>query len=109
MQNQTITTKYLAETPAMIKIGRYSNNRTALQLVSSTGEPLLTATVNLPNQELPENQVFIKNYSENTGILAVLQEKNIISLVDRQINSGFDWIDVAELRPTTDWLLPIQE
>jgi len=106
-QNSTISTKYLRPTEATVKIGSYSNNRTALQLVSPDGELLITATVNLPHEDLLDNQVFIKNYSENTGILDVLQEKKIIRLVDR-LQSGFVWIDVAELRPTNDWELPIQ-
>ena len=108
-QTNVISTKYIKETEASIQIRHYKNNRTALQLVGPSGELLLTATVNLPHEELPDNQVFIKNYAENTGILTVLQEKKIIKLVDRQVMSGFVWLDVAELRPTTDWLLPYED
>lgn len=50
-----------------LEIERYrNNNRIALTLSDdTTGEPVATCTVNLPEADLPEGYVFIKNYSEN--------------------------------------------
>jgi hypothetical protein len=108
MQNQTITTKYLAETPAIIRIGRYSNHRTALQIISPDGELLLTATVNLPTMSLPPNHVLIKDYAENEGVLAALQAANVLIPTSFSVMSGFVELPVCELRPLADWQLPYQ-
>ena len=52
----------------------------ALSLVDKTdGQPVATATVCLPDLPLREGHVAIKNYSENQGILEVLQKANVIS------------------------------
>ena len=49
------------------------NNRPALVLLEvGTGEPILTATSNLVDEECGSNQTFIKDFAENSGILEVL-------------------------------------
>jgi hypothetical protein len=108
MPNQTITTKYLAETPAIIRISSYSNNRTALQLVSPDGELLLTATVNIPTMSLPPNHVLIKNYAENEGVLAALQAADILIPTGFSVMSSFVELPVCKLRPISEWQLPYQ-
>ena len=62
-----------------LKFGQYANGRTAIQLFDTADhEPVCTATVNVPEVELPEGYVFIKNYSENEGILETLVAAGII-------------------------------
>lgn len=61
-----------------LEFEKYENGRTAISL-SFNGEPYMTASVNLPEYELAENEVFIKNYSENEGILMTLILAGIIS------------------------------
>ena len=73
---------------AVIKKGTYPNGSTALQLISVDGEPLATATVAL--DVLPdEGNVFIKNWSENSGILESLQDAGVVGPVIRTIPTGF--------------------
>lgn len=64
-----------------VELNFYGNNRLALSLRSAVedlegdlfyGTPIATATVNLPNVNILSNQVIIKDYSENKGMLAAL-------------------------------------
>lgn len=70
---------------------RYVNNqRIAISLVDLiTHEHYLVATVNLTNEDLEYNEVAIKNWSENEGILEALIKAHIISPPHRQIPVGF--------------------
>jgi len=70
-----------------------SNDRVALELtIKATGEPMATATTNLPNIQLEKNEVIIKNYSENEGIYQILVKAGIISKSIRTEKTG--WIEV---------------
>lgn len=63
----------------VIDFGQYPNGRTALELVDhKTGEPVAVATVNVPEQDVPEGHVLIKDYSENTGMFKQLHEQGIV-------------------------------
>lgn len=82
-----ISAKYVAG-EAVIKEGTYPNGSKALQLLAVDGEPLATATVAL--DVLPdEGNVFIKDWSENEGILSSLQEAGVVGPVIRSIPTGF--------------------
>ena len=62
--------------------GRYPNGRPAIQLFDvETDVPIATATINLPEIPLDdeENEVFIKDYSENEGMLQTLMAAGIVS------------------------------
>lgn len=58
---------------------QYYNGRTALQLTTLDGEPILTATVNVPEVELADDEVCIKDYSENEGVFDSLIAARIIA------------------------------
>jgi hypothetical protein len=74
------------------------NNRTALELVDSiTGEPIATATVNLPRFMLEPNEVIIKDYSENEGMYQALYEAGIIGEKKRMASTGFVECPVCDL------------
>lgn len=77
MSEKTVQFK---EYKCRVKMGLYENGRRAMQLVDAeTGEPVLTATSNLVNEpNLGQNQAFIKNYSENSGILDVLIAAGVV-------------------------------
>jgi len=78
---------------------KYCNGRTALGLTEvDTGEPFATATVNLPEINLAQNEIAIKNYSENEGILQVLIDAGVIGKPKYEIQSGFVSIPVCELK-----------
>lgn len=56
-----------------IVCGRYNNNRIALDLVEvETGQVITHITRNLPDVPMGPDEVAIKTYSENEGILEVL-------------------------------------
>jgi hypothetical protein len=70
---------------------RYPNGRTALQLVTADDDvaPVATATVNVPEIFLAPDEVLIKDYAENAGILAVLVQAGIVALPARVVPVGF--------------------
>lgn len=63
----------------------YQNGRTALQLVDEYGIPAIKPTVNVPEIELGDDEVLIKNWSENEGISKVLQENGITKDTGKRI------------------------
>ena len=73
----------------LVKTGYYGNGRKAIMLVDSQdGERIATATVNLPmSAELPDNVVFIKDYSGNEGMVETLRNHYIIE-------EGEEWLSV---------------
>lgn len=84
--------------------GRYMNDRVALQLVDPvTGEPITTATVNLPGENLGDNETFIKNYAENEGVLESLIAAGIVEDIGRTVETGF--VEAAVCR----WLVNIPD
>jgi hypothetical protein len=77
---------------------QYGNGRVALQLVAAVDDPnqdifegdaIATATVNMPEVALAPDEVIIKDYSENEGILDVLLKAGIVELTGKQVQSGF--------------------
>ena len=55
------------------------NNRPALVLLEvGTGEPILTATANLVEEDCKPNQTYIKDYAENSGIFDVLIAAGVV-------------------------------
>lgn len=71
------------------------NGRLALIAVDTEGMPYLTATVNIPNENLRGNEVAIKDYSENKGILEHLIENGIVFKPRRYVNSGYSSIPIC--------------
>lgn len=68
----------------------YANDRPALELIDANdGSPILKATVNLPEYSLNEDEVFIKDWSENAGIYNVLVNEGIISEATEIVPTGF--------------------
>lgn len=55
----------------------YADGNTAICLTQD-GVAYATATINDPDFDLLENEVIIKNYSENEGILEALEEAGIV-------------------------------
>lgn len=74
-----------------LEFGTYANGRTAITLVASRthdedpdmmvfeGEPIATATTNIPEADVADDEVIIKNWSENKGILESLTKAFIIA------------------------------
>lgn len=89
-----------------LSLGYYgAGNRLAIQLLSDEenadkgvfyGEPIAVATVNIPEVPLKENEIIIKDYSENSGMLEALKKSGFITDTKREITSGFVTVQVVE-------------
>jgi hypothetical protein len=74
----------------------YSNGGTAIQLFDTDDHaPVATATVWVPG--LAPDEVAIKDYSENEGMLETLLEAHIVKLPHRYVLSGYVDIPVCHL------------
>ena len=62
-----------------VNFAKYVNGRPAIMLSDiEDGSPVAKATINIPEIELDNNEVIIKDYSENEGVLDVLLNAGII-------------------------------
>ncbi len=70
--------------------GRYANGRKAIRLLDSDdGSLVAVATVNVPDVELGDDEVLIKNYSENEGVLDSLVDAGLIDEAYGLAKTGF--------------------
>ena len=87
----------------------YPNGRLAILLTTKTGEIYAKVTTNLPEIPLGDNEVLIKDYSENEGMMDAFVEAGLVEKVISfggkdpefgQITSGYDpKIWVARMTP----------
>ncbi len=76
---------------------RYGNDRIALVMVDAQGTPMLTATTNLPVKYVRPGHVFIKNWSENEGVLEWLINNQIVEDTGERVNSGHVQVPLVKL------------
>lgn len=75
-----------------------TNNRTAIELIDVSGEPIATATINMPPEiDLKDDEVVIKNYSENEGILDVLISEGIVERTGKTVSHGYVSSEICRL------------
>lgn len=75
----------------------HNNSRVAILLVdSTTGEQVATATLNT-DADLKNDEVIIKDYSENTGMLQALMDAGIISAPIGIFQTGYVRSPVCKL------------
>lgn len=68
----------------------YGNGRTAIQVLDAeTGAPECTASVNMVDLDCPEGYAWIKDYSENEGIMGELIRHGIIGKPVSIAQTGF--------------------
>jgi hypothetical protein len=84
-----------------VQLREYGNGRKAIVLVNANTireddyiaypgmEDIAVATINLPAEMMTDDEVIIKDYSENEGMLAVLVEAGIISDPVRYVRTGY--------------------
>lgn len=82
-----------------VQVERYaSNGHTALSLYDAkTGEYVATASVNMPEVPLAPNQVFIKDFSENSGMLTALEGAEIVRVSGVYVPTGIGSLPICEL------------
>jgi|APSaa5957512576_1039674.scaffolds.fasta_scaffold12820_6 hypothetical protein len=78
-----------------VEFGEYSNGRIAIELVDP--EPIAVATVNLPDVVLKDDEVIIKDYSENEGVLDALVEAGYVSKPIDWVRTGFVTCPICKL------------
>lgn len=82
----------------------YQNNRLAIQLNSFEDKaPYAVVTVNKPEVLLADNEVLVKDYSENEGMLDFLVKNNIVTPTPNGVQSGFVWLPVAIVNDESVW------
>lgn len=82
----------------VLEFGQYNNGRTAIELIDKkNGEPVMVATVNIPEAKIEADEIIIKDYSENEGILEILVNAGVISKPSRTISSGYIEAPVCKL------------
>ena len=64
---------------------------------AKTDESIAVATVNLPHECLGPGQVFIKDHSENRGMLETLEKAGIVKATGETVQSGFVQVPKAIL------------
>lgn len=74
----------------IIEKAHYENKRIALRAVDAyNGEPVATITVNMPHLTCPPGYTWIKNHSENEGIMEQLVEAGVLESPVADNPSGF--------------------
>jgi DNA helicase HerA-like ATPase len=82
--------------PVTVKGTLYMENGTsALLLLDANGVTVATATSNLEDQDVPDDVVWIKDYSENEGVLQTLIENDIVEAVGVSLIKHYDNHSVA--------------
>jgi hypothetical protein len=88
------------EWDCIVQKRKYGNGGVALQLVDGEdGSPIATATVNIPGLKLGHNEVAVKDYSENEGLLGALVEAGVVKPTGRVAKTGHVEVPVCELLP----------
>jgi hypothetical protein len=79
---------------------KYSNGGAAIVLENVNNEPddYIRATINVPSANLPEEKVLIKTWSENEGLLEVLEAAGIVRVENRDFDIGGSYEDAALCR-----------
>jgi len=91
-------------TVVSIKLDKYANGRTRINLIDALdNEPYAVATTNLPDVLLLDNEVLVKDYSENEGVLEFLTTNNIVVPTDKWVTTGFVDVQVCTLNPESEW------
>ena len=93
-----LKTKY-GEYDVELKWERYAiNDRPCMKFIDKKdGEVIVISTVNLPHVRLDANQVLIKDYSENEGILQALIDLKIVEDTGIKVSAGYVEVSVCKL------------
>lgn len=94
--------EYMGELVNVMKF-KYGNKRLALELRDLEGQPYARITLNDPSIALAEDEIIVKSYSENEGILEWLKEHNMVSDPIKWIACGFIKCPIVELYDERFW------
>jgi hypothetical protein len=89
-------TPYGDEAVVYIKRGTYSNGGTSLSLIDAVDHcPFANCTINMVGLE--HDELAIKNYSENEGMLDFLLKEGIVERPHRYESSGYVLVPICKL------------
>lgn len=72
-----------------INFAQYEGGNLAILLTDlTTGMPIAKATINVPGLLLADNQVVIKDYAENEGMLKALIDEGIVKSTGETVRVG---------------------
>lgn len=84
-----------------LSFGKYSNDRIGFELLDEEDAGCVAiATINMPEVNVKSDEVIIKDYSENDGMLDILVEAGVVSEPLRFVASGFISAPVCKLLVT---------
>ena len=88
-----------------LKVGVYADQgQRAVEIIRDDGEPLTTLTVNLEQSVgLEDNQVFIKDWSENEEIVDQIYDLGLFEDTRERVPTGFVVAPLWELAPGVEW------
>ena len=84
-------------TVVAVRFQKLPNERIGISLVTQDGEPWCDATMNTPG--LNHDEMAIKNYSENIGVLSALYDAGYIEKPHREVSTGYVQMGVTRLTP----------
>jgi len=84
-------------------VSKYKNERPAIFLVDELNLPYATCTINVPDEDVSVEFAVIKNYSENAGIMELLEEHNIVTKTGVYPLS-FNVVPVCVVNPESEWI-----
>jgi len=80
-----------------LELTRYANGRVALQLWSAEGMPYARPSVNLPEVKMANDEVAIKDFDENQGLLDALVKAGVLEPTERFARSGYCQYPICRL------------
>lgn len=81
----------------------YDRGGLRIQLVDADGNPFAVASVAVAGVELEPDEIIVKDYSENEGMLEFLVENNIVEETDQLVIVGRATCKIAKVLPESDW------
>lgn len=88
---------------------KYGNGRLALRLeeVGDSREIITVITCNIPSTPLGEDEIIVKNYSENSGMDNWLVRNDIAVPTGRSVSSGFVIMPIMKLTARAKTILNV--
>ena len=81
-----------------LRFGFYGNNRTAIELIDSEeGDVIAVCSINLVDEDLQDDEIAIKDYAENKGMLKALIDASVVSEPIRFVKMGYVEIPICKL------------
>lgn len=92
-----MTQVVFAGSACTVQVGRYANGQTRIALVDEEG-PVATATSAVEGVELKPDEVLLKDFSENRGIVAALVAAGVVDEPTSWVEAGYARLARCRLR-----------